>query len=603
MPGSDPVGTVIHSPALQPSCVRSPLVTVTELAVPRATDDRRRLLESFSPPLIAAVLAALAAVADFKGVDLPAALYRVSLFHRHGLTLWDSHWYGGHWTLDYSVIFAPVAGILGIHLTEIACVAVAALAFDRLAVGALGRSARVGSIVFALGTLVQVAIGQVPFLLGEALGLVAIWALSRGRWRLAILLAAATALATPLAGAFLALAATAWLIADWPRRRAGLLGVMVAVAIPVIAMSLLFPGQGAMPFPFAVWFYSLIVFVAAALCVPARLRALRIGAWLYVGAVIACYFIQTPIGGNVERLGQAFGPALLVLCLWPDWVALLTPDQVPPAASASAVGVLTERRASVLTTRGRVAAATLVLILLSVMQWEAAIAPIFTNRYDQSVKQSYFTPLLAWMRGHSLPAGRIEIVPTRLHWEAAYAAPTLTLARGWERQLDTANNPIFYERQALTPTSYRAWLLDNGVRYVALPDTRLDYAATKEGALLEAGVPGLREVWKDAHWRVFAVQGAPGIVSGDGVAAHLGNNHIDLEMKRAGVAHLSVRYSTRWIVATGPACTAQDPGGWLRVESTAAGRVRLALRFDGSSADPCPTSTDAAAGFVRTARP
>jgi hypothetical protein len=189
------------------------VVSLTELAVPPGIGSRRRLLESATPPLIAAVLAALAGFADLKGVDLPAALYRVSLFHRHGLTLWDSQWYGGHWTLDYSVIFPPIAGILGIHLTEIACVTVAALAFDRLAVGALGRSARVASVVFALGTLVQVAIGQLPFLLGEALGLAALWAMSRGKWRLAVLLAMATALATPLAGAFLGIAATAWLLA------------------------------------------------------------------------------------------------------------------------------------------------------------------------------------------------------------------------------------------------------------------------------------------------------------------------------------------------------------------------------------------------------
>ena len=137
-------------------------------------DPGRRLGRTFEPalaPAVAAILAVVALLLGAKGSDLPAALYRISLFHRHGLTLWDSQWYGGHWTLDYSVIFPPVAGILGVHLTEVAAVAVSALAFDKLAVGAFGRSARVGSIAFALGTLVQVAIGQLPFLMGEAFGL------------------------------------------------------------------------------------------------------------------------------------------------------------------------------------------------------------------------------------------------------------------------------------------------------------------------------------------------------------------------------------------------------------------------------------------------
>jgi hypothetical protein len=573
------------------------VVSLTELAVPPGIGSRRRLLESATPPLIAAVLAALAGFADLKGVDLPAALYRVSLFHRHGLTLWDSQWYGGHWTLDYSVIFPPIAGILGIHLTEIACVTVAALAFDRLAVGALGRSARVASVVFALGTLVQVAIGQLPFLLGEALGLAALWAMSRGKWRLAVLLAMATALATPLAGAFLGIAATAWLLAEWPRRRGELAAVLAAVAIPVVAMSVLFPGQGAMPFPFKVWFYSLIVFAAAAACIPPRLKALRIGVWIYLCAMVACYYIHTPIGGNVERLGQAFGPALLVLFLWPAWAALIGRDGSPVAPS-TAPGL----RSAWSSPRNRVLAATLVLVLLSVMQWEAAIGPLFTNRFDQSSTKSYFTPLLTWVHAHARPAGRVEIVPTRLHWEAAYAAPTLTLARGWERQLDTANNPIFYRSGPLTATEYRAWLLDNGVRFVALPDASLDYAATAEGALLKAGVPGLTRVWHDAHWQVFAVRGSPGIVSGSAVAERLNNDHIDLNMTSAGVAHVRVRYSTRWIVATGNACTAQDPGGWLRVEAPGPGPVRLELRLDGSSADPCVATLPSAAA-LRSSQP
>ena len=53
---------------------------------------------------------------------------------------------------------------------EIVCVALAAWAFDRLAVARFGRAGRAGAIVFAVGTVVQVAIGQEPYLLGETLG-------------------------------------------------------------------------------------------------------------------------------------------------------------------------------------------------------------------------------------------------------------------------------------------------------------------------------------------------------------------------------------------------------------------------------------------------
>ena len=85
------------------------------------------------------------------------------------MPLWDSQWYGGHWTLNYSVIFAPIGWLAGIPLMEIVCVAVAAWAFDRLAVARFGRSGRVAAIVFAAGTIVQVSIGQEPYLLGETI--------------------------------------------------------------------------------------------------------------------------------------------------------------------------------------------------------------------------------------------------------------------------------------------------------------------------------------------------------------------------------------------------------------------------------------------------
>src|SRR5581483_53899 len=198
-----------------------PEAPMAELALGRR--QRGWALEPALAPVIAVILAIVAALAGWRGGDLPAALYRISLFHRHGLTLWDSQWYGGHWTLDYSVIFPPVAGIIGVHLTEVLSVAAAAWAFDRLAVGHFGRAARLGSLAFALGTLVQVAIGQLPFLLGEALGLVALWAVARRRWRLAVPLAFAAALASPLAGAFVALAVAAWLIVTWPHQRTPLL--------------------------------------------------------------------------------------------------------------------------------------------------------------------------------------------------------------------------------------------------------------------------------------------------------------------------------------------------------------------------------------------
>ena len=158
------------------------------------------------------VLALVAVTTGVRGVDLPAATYRVDLFAQRGFTLWDSQWYGGHWLFDYSVLYAPIAWLGGVTATEIISAAVASWAFHRLAAARFATAGRVGALVFATGTLVPVAIGQGPYLMGEAIALLALLAARAGGPVLALPLAVVCSLVAPLAGAFLALAAAAWLV-------------------------------------------------------------------------------------------------------------------------------------------------------------------------------------------------------------------------------------------------------------------------------------------------------------------------------------------------------------------------------------------------------
>ena len=60
---------------------------------------------------VAARLALLVGVMGWRGSDLPAQLFRVELFRRDGFVLWNSQWFAGHPTLDYSVL-SPVLGAL-----------------------------------------------------------------------------------------------------------------------------------------------------------------------------------------------------------------------------------------------------------------------------------------------------------------------------------------------------------------------------------------------------------------------------------------------------------------------------------------------------------
>ncbi|MDX6702805.1 MAG: hypothetical protein QOF26_3031 [Baekduia sp.] len=505
-------------------------------------------------PFVAVALAAVVVAAGLHGVDLPAAIYRAELFRREGFALWDSQWYGGHWTLDYSVIFPPVAGTLGIGLTTVLSAGAAAWMFDRLVTAQFGAQARAASLLFALGTLAQVAIGQLPFLLGEALALAALVSLAGRRNAVAVVLALGASLASPLAGAFLGLVAATCLIGAWPRRRLAYGALGAASVIPVLALTAVFPGQGAMPFGLTDFAVLLVAAGAGLLAIPSRHRSLRIASVLYVAAIVVSFALPSAVGSNISRLGACVGVPLLAAVLWPKRRRLLV----------------------------------LIALPMVFVQWVPAIGSVMHNATDRSAHAAYFQPVVAFLHAHDRPQGRVEVVPTALHWEAAYVAPFIPLARGWERQLDTADNPLFYDGK-LTAAGYRTWLLHNGVRYVALPDVTLDYAAKREARLLRAGVPGLRVVWHNAHWRVYAVSGAPGILSGPARLTRSVGSTIRLTVTKPGTLLLRVRYSRYWTAGSRRACLAEAPGGWITIRAHRTGKLRLRLTLDGGATAACRT--------------
>ncbi len=149
-------------------------------------------------------------------------------------------------------------------------------------------------------------------------------------------------------------------------------------------------------------------------------------------------------------------------------------------------------------------------------QWNAAVDDVRTASGDPTVHAAYYAPLLAALEREGATGGaqgRLEIPFTRLHWESRWVAPAIPLARGWERQLDVERNAVFYAHRGhdgapLTAARYRAWLRENAIRWVALPDSRLDYSAKAEARLIARGLPYLRPVWRGAHWRLYEVAGA-----------------------------------------------------------------------------------------------
>jgi hypothetical protein len=64
-------------------------------------------------------------------------------------------------------------------------------------------------------------------------------------------------------------------------------------------------------------------------------------------------------------------------------------------------------------------------------------------------------------------AGPIEVVPTLRRGEADLVAPVIAIAKGWSRQADLGRNDLFYDG-TLTVDTYRKWLDDNAISYVAI---------------------------------------------------------------------------------------------------------------------------------------
>jgi hypothetical protein len=297
-----------------------------------------------------------------------------------------------------------------------------------------------------------------------------------------------------------------------------------------------------MPFAVLDLFGTLVPLAAVALLLDRRDRVLRLGVVLYGALTIASYLIPTALGVNVTRLATSVGLGF-VICL--------------PTRS---------RRARLLL----VAA----LVVLFLGQWMPARGPLLGWR-NPATTAAYFRPLLGYLVSHDHPLARVEVVPLSTHWESDYVALRLPLARGWERQLDTADNPIFYRPRPLTASSYRAWLERNGVRYVALADAPLDYSGVAEARLVRHGVGGLRLVWTSSDWRVYELTGAGGIVSGPGVLVSERGATLVVDATRRGKLLVRVRYTPDWHVQSGRASLRESAGGWLALSARRAGRIIL----------------------------
>jgi hypothetical protein len=504
-----------------------------------------------APTAVALVLGLAYLVLEPRPGDLAVAEFRAGMFGREGFTIWNGQWYGGHHALAYSVLAPPLSWLVGTRVLLVgSCVACAAL-FERLVRHHFGAErAPLGALWLGIGTGTLLATSRVPFALGTAFALGAALALQRGRHGPAVALAFLSPLASPVAGAFTAMGGLAYAVGAPGRARIGL-AIALAGFVPIVFLSVAFPEGGWAPFPFTAYL-AIPVFCAACLAVlPRDERTLRAAAVLYAAGATLAWLVETPVGGTASRLGMLFGGPLLLCAAY---------DRL--------------RQAS----RPLLAVALAAFALLAYWQWTSAFRDIDKALRDPAAESSYFEPLRGFLA--TLPDHRrIEIPFTSSRWENAEVAALFPLARGWQRQIDTGDNPVFYSG-GLNALTYASWLADNGVRYVALPSAKPDRSSYAERALIERGLRYLRLRWRSEDWRLYEVLlPAPLVIPDRGAAIsleQLGSDQLLLDVTRPGSALLRVRWTPYWFAGGG--CV-ERAGSWTRVIAERRGYMRLSTRF------------------------
>ncbi len=502
-------------------------------------------------------LIALWLAVDPRTPDLAAQVYRVGLFRQLGFALWDEHWYDGHALLGYSLLYPPLANVLGMRVLAALSVLASSVLFTRLACSVYGDGARWGAAMFAVVALGDVWIGRLTFALGVSLALAAGLALLRERWLWAALLAAVCAAASPVAGVLLVLAALSVALARRSPRL--LLSVAVPVSVLVLILAALFPEGGYEPYPIRSFAATMLVALAFLLALPTGARVLRIGACVYVLACLACLLVRSPMGSNIERYAVLLaGPLLLCARLG--------------ATGARPGGYRRARLTPV---------SVLALCVIAVWVVWGPVRETLAVAGSEATSAAYYRPVERFLARVEAPPGspvRIEVPLTRSHWEAALLAPSVSLARGWDKQMETRFDDVLLS-SGLTAAGYGRWLHQQAVSYVALPDVPLDPSSAQEGRLIRRGEPYLRQVFASAHWRIFKVLSPTPLLSGPGQLRSLGHDSFALSARVPGTFLVRVHFTRYWTLERGAGCVAAAPGGWTSVSLRAAGPALVAARF------------------------
>jgi hypothetical protein len=203
---------------------------------------------------------------------------------------------------------------------------------------------------------------------------------------------------------------------------------------------------------------------------------LRTTFWVTVIAVLGVWAVPNGVGSNLARFVW-FGLPVAVLAL---------------SARRTAIAVLTT---APLIAIGAVTTATDLLHATEPISSVAYYKTLVNRLDDIPDLQNYRVELV----DHGARAGYDALLVLAM------------LARGWETQEDTALNKPLTE-DPLDPVTYKVWLDNNAVGYVALPSASVgDYPEYK---LVSSGTAGyLTRIWWDSKWDLFRVDNPTSIVA------------------------------------------------------------------------------------------
>ena len=517
------------------------------------------------PPAVAlgALLLVLWLVLDPQAPDLAAQAYRVALYEHTGFAVFDEHWYAGHDLPGYGLLFAPLSALLGMRALAAAAALASIVLFEALVLREYGPRwpVRLGACLFALAAVGDVWSGRLTFALGVTCALACVFALTRRHALAGAVLAAVCAAASPVAGLLLVLAALTYALSERAPRVFAL--VALPVALVLAPLELLFREGGYEPYPATSFAATALATLAFLWLLPRRERLLRLGAVLYLLACLLALVTHTPMGSNIERYGVLLAGPLLLCALGREGVRGEHPLSVAHPR--------TRARAS------RAVAGLAVCLIAAWIVW----GPVRETRAvagSPATEASYYVPLERYLRAHGGALERVEVPLTRSHWEAALLAPHVSLARGWEKQLEERYDHVLLT-PGLTASSYERWLREQAVAYVALPDVALDPSSAREGALIRGGLPYLRPVLTTRHWRLYRVLDATPLLEGPGRLTALGHAAFALDARARGTLLARIHYTRYFTVTAGAGCVASAPEGWTYVRARAPGRIVVQARF------------------------